>query len=95
MQRYEFDYLKIDQAFVRPLSAPENVKEREIVAAIVGLAQGLGAVTIAEGIENESEHEVLSDLNCDRAQGFLFHRPKEVSELFEILCENLALDVAA
>ncbi len=95
LQRYEFDYLKIDQAFVRPLSAPENVKEREIVAAIVGLAQGLGAVTIAEGIENESEHEVLSDLNCDRAQGFLFHRPKEVSELFEILCENLALDVAA
>jgi len=95
LQRYEFDYLKIDRAFVRPLEAPENVKEREIVAAIIRLAKGLGATTIAEGIEGESEHLVLQTLNCDRAQGFLFHRPKEVAEVFEILCEDLALDVAA
>ncbi len=95
LQRYEFDYLKIDRAFVRPLAAPENVKDREIVAAIIRLAKGLGATTIAEGIEGESEHLVLQTLNCDRAQGFLFHRPKEVNEIFEILCEDLALDIAA
>ncbi|MGI9606609.1 MAG: putative bifunctional diguanylate cyclase/phosphodiesterase [Acidimicrobiales bacterium] len=81
LQRYEFDYLKIDRAFVVPLADERRFKEREIVAAIINLARGLGATTVAEGIEGLPEYGVLRTLGCDRAQGFLFHRPMEVGQI--------------
>ena len=43
--------------------------------AIIGLAQALGATTIAEGIERPSQREALTALGCDLGQGYLLGRP--------------------
>ena len=88
LQRYEFDILKIDKSFVDPLVAPENQREREVVGAIISLAQGLGAVTVAEGIEEQSQLDVLAELGCDYGQGYFLFRPAEVDQCTEILVSD-------
>ena len=90
LQRYEFDILKIDSAFVRPLASTELEREREIVSSIISLARGLDAITVAEGIEQDEEYAVLRTLGCDRAQGFLFYRPTEAEEIAPILVRAAA-----
>ncbi|MCP4227749.1 MAG: EAL domain-containing protein, partial [Actinomycetia bacterium] len=85
LQRYEFDILKIDKVFVDPLADPEREREREVVRSIISLARGLGAKTVAEGIEEQVQYEVLADLGCDYAQGYLMYRPLEVADCTEVL----------
>ncbi len=85
LRRYEFDSLKIDRSFVTPLCDDTKVREREIVNAMIKLSQALGAVTTAEGIEENEQYAVLRTLGCDRAQGFLFFRPAEAHEIPDIL----------
>ena len=90
LHRMPIDAIKIDRAFVTPLTE-ERSKEREIVAAIITLARGLGATTVAEGIEQTNEFAALQKLGCDRAQGFLFHRPMEVDAIPGVLIDDLAV----
>ena len=85
LRRYEFDILKIDRSFVIPLVNDINKREREIVNAMIKLAQALGAKTVAEGIEENEEYAVLRTLGCDHAQGFLFWRPLEQEDVLNVL----------
>ena len=43
------------------------------------------AITVAEGIENDSELHALQKLGCDRAQGYLFWHPLEAADAEETL----------
>jgi diguanylate cyclase (GGDEF)-like protein len=73
LKRFPLDELKIDRSFVHRVDAdPDN---HAIVAAIIGMAHGLGLVAVAEGVETREELEVLRRHGCDECQGFLFSRP--------------------
>ena len=56
---------------------------------MIFLAQSLGAETIAEGIEQDTEFDALRTLGCDRAQGFLFWKPLEVAEVLDVMANEL------
>ncbi|MEP2718858.1 EAL domain-containing protein [Pseudophaeobacter sp.] len=64
--------LKIDQSFVRDLS---EVAASPIVSTITQLGHNLGLSVIAEGVEGQSQVQILSQLGCDDAQGYLYSRP--------------------
>jgi len=67
------DIAKIDMSLVRDIHrAP---LKRDIVAALVEMAQRSGIVVVAEGIETVDERDTLVDLGCDLLQGYLFARP--------------------
>ena len=85
LRRYEFDILKIDRSFVVPLGEEDNQRDRDIVSAMIFLAQSLGAKTVAEGIEHDTEFNSLRSLGCDSAQGFLFWKPLEVELVLDVL----------
>lgn len=68
--------LKIDYSFISEIE--HSKKGAALVAAIVGMAHGLGINIIAEGVENTNQLEYLESLDCHVMQGFLFSRPVAV-----------------
>ena len=80
LSRAHFAKIKIDQSFVR--GAAEGAKDCvAIVHAILALARGLGVETTAEGVETESQADVMRQLGCTQLQGFHFGRPVRADEL--------------
>jgi EAL domain-containing protein (putative c-di-GMP-specific phosphodiesterase class I) len=69
-------YLKIDVDFVRDLGS--NPANQHLVRAIVGLADGFGYKTIAEGVEDAETLALLTDYGVDFAQGFYLGRPAPI-----------------
>jgi EAL domain-containing protein (putative c-di-GMP-specific phosphodiesterase class I) len=59
----------------------------EIVRIIVSLANALGMVTVAEGIERESQAMLLRQLGCRYGQGYLFGHPLSTTAIGK-LCAN-------
>ena len=75
--------LKIDYSFISEIE--HSKKGAALVAAIVGMAQGLGINIIAEGVENNNQSDYLSGLGCHIMQGFLFSEPVPVDIFLNIV----------
>jgi EAL domain-containing protein (putative c-di-GMP-specific phosphodiesterase class I) len=73
LQRLKMDTLKVDQAFLHAIDHSEEGKV--FVDAIISMAHALGMSVVAEGVETESQLDVLRLLGCDEAQGYLYSRP--------------------
>ena len=78
LKDYDFDVIKIDMGFLREFET--NQKSRIILASIVNMAKELGIHTLAEGVETEEQYEFLLNIGCEKMQGYLFGKPKPVSE---------------
>ena len=83
LNRFEIDYLKIDQSFVRNLQP--GAKEQALCEAIVAMAHKLGITVVAEGIETEEQHQLLKRIGCDFGQGYLFAAPITLGELLALV----------
>jgi EAL domain-containing protein (putative c-di-GMP-specific phosphodiesterase class I) len=70
LRRMSFTELKIDGQIVRDLARSRH--SQSIVKALVALGKGLGLKVCAEGIEDARALQLLRQLDCDFAQGFLF-----------------------
>ena len=79
LQRFPIDVLKIDRSFVQRMD--HGPEESSLARAIVRLAQTLRLVAVAEGIENETQADLLRRLGCQLGQGYLFSAPQTVAEL--------------
>lgn len=73
LKKFDVDYLKIDQSFVRG-TAPHN-NCRTIAETIIVMAHKLALKVIAEGIETSEQRDWLKQAGCDFGQGFLFAPP--------------------
>ena len=73
LQKFDIDFLKIDQSFVRHL-VPAST-DLALCKAIILMAHELGMKVIAEGVETAQQRDLLAAANCDYAQGYLFARP--------------------
>jgi diguanylate cyclase (GGDEF)-like protein/PAS domain S-box-containing protein len=71
--------LKIDRSFIAQLAG--HSRDREIVAAVTGMAHALGMTVVAEGVETEAQRDELTAIGCDAAQGYLFARPLAPDDL--------------
>jgi EAL domain-containing protein (putative c-di-GMP-specific phosphodiesterase class I) len=65
--------LKVDQSLVQRL--PGDRKSAIVLRAILALGAELGLDIIAEGVETKQQLQMLTDLGCPRAQGYLLGRP--------------------
>src|SRR5579862_5317783 len=72
LQRFPFDTIKIDKAFVRTTAKGTRPV---ILRSIIALAHDLGMDVVAEGVETDSDAVELSQLGCEYAQGFVFGEP--------------------
>lgn len=84
LTRVPFTELKIDQSFVTGCAI--NHSARTIVQSSVEMASRLQIKSVAEGVESAADCDVLAQVGCNLAQGYLFARPME-EKSFVDFCE--------
>ncbi|WP_349363111.1 MAG: EAL domain-containing protein [Roseitalea porphyridii] len=75
--------LKIDRGLVTPMV--ESSRERQLVAAIIGIGHSLGIETVAEGVETFEHAALLRDLGCNALQGFALAAPMRSCDLIDFV----------
>jgi diguanylate cyclase (GGDEF)-like protein len=83
------DTVKIDRSFVS--QADTSHHHRVLIEATVKVAQSLGMKTVAEGIETQSQADVVRAQSCAKGQGYFYSRPLESGALLAWLAGHGAL----
>jgi PAS domain S-box-containing protein/diguanylate cyclase (GGDEF)-like protein len=78
LERFPLTEIKIDRSFVSGLHG--SAAKRVIVEAVIKLGSELGVRVVAEGVEQQTERDLLAAMGCSLAQGYLFSRPLPASE---------------
>ena len=81
LHRFPIDTLKIDKSFVANLHSSDYNKA--ITSAIVAMADRLNLRTVAEGVETREQVRILSEMQCQAAQGFYFSESLTEDKLAE------------
>jgi diguanylate cyclase (GGDEF)-like protein len=79
LQSFPFDKIKIDRSFVKGIA--ESVGSLNIVRAVTALANGLGMITTAEGVETEEQLATIRAEGCTEMQGYVFSPPLPLEEI--------------
>ena len=83
LKDFPIDKIKIDKSFVRNAHiVPHN---KAIIKALIALAKQLDLTITAEGVETESEFNLLKAMECDEVQGYLFGKPEPIHQLYKFL----------
>lgn len=83
LSQFPVDVLKIDRTFVTGLS--DSADSRALAHTLIQLGKTLGLQTLAEGIEEQAQLEVLRHEQCDLGQGYLFARPLTAEDIQDYL----------
>ncbi|HUG83151.1 MAG TPA: EAL domain-containing protein [Euzebya sp.] len=84
--RLPIDCLKVDRSFLHNIT--ESPEHSAVVAAIAGLAEGLGIEVLAEGIETEEQRRLVRDLGCRQGQGYLWSAAVPASAIGDLLAAD-------
>jgi diguanylate cyclase (GGDEF)-like protein len=91
LQKFDIDYIKIDQSFVRELETSQQ--SVALCEAIIVMAHKLGMQVVAEGIETEGQRQQLIDIGCDFGQGFLFSKPVTAEAFDKLLTKEIGTEL--
>jgi len=88
LQALPFTELKIDRAFVH--GASDDADKKTILQSIFAVAQRLEIETVAEGVEDQSDWELLENMGCEIIQGFIIAKPMPPDEFEQWLVQHYA-----
>ncbi|WP_238947731.1 EAL domain-containing protein [Caldimonas brevitalea] len=88
LARSPFTEVKIDRMFVN--GACDRRNRRAILTSSLDMGRRLEITTVAEGVETMEDWQLLSDLGCEVAQGYLIARPMPAAELLTWIPEHRA-----
>jgi EAL domain-containing protein (putative c-di-GMP-specific phosphodiesterase class I) len=74
--------LKIDRAFIKDLERDDN--DKEIVNMLINMAHSMNMIVIAEGVEEQSQLDLLKEYGCDEIQGYLLSEPVSTDEITQL-----------
>lgn len=78
------DIVKLDKSFLDDIEAKPDV-HKKLVKNIINMINELGMETLAEGVENAHQAEMLKKWECRMVQGYLFDKPLPVEEFTDRL----------
>ena len=90
LENIPLSYLKIDKSFVDKIETSKT--KYYICNTIIKFAHQLGLKVVAEGVENDLQHDLLKKAKCDFGQGYLFSKPVS-AELLPGLVASCRLSV--
>ncbi len=79
--------LKLDRSFIIDIEH-DNIAY-EIVSSVIRIAKSKKIETIAEGIENLNQEDILRKAGCDFGQGYLYGKPMPAEKIQEFFEENM------
>jgi diguanylate cyclase (GGDEF)-like protein len=85
LRQFRLDIVKIDKSFVDGLG--HSREDTTIVEHVIGMARGLGMVTVCEGVETADQVRYLRSLDAHMAQGFFYSKPQPPSVIDRILSQ--------
>jgi EAL domain-containing protein (putative c-di-GMP-specific phosphodiesterase class I) len=86
LRKFPLDLLKIDKSFVDLIaSGPED---SALARAIVKLGDTLGLSVVAEGVESKDQANVLQEMGCALAQGYLYSKPVDGDQIEALLSKR-------
>jgi diguanylate cyclase (GGDEF)-like protein/PAS domain S-box-containing protein len=77
------DWVKIDRSFLSDVLPSQQ--DQNIIGAIISMSHSLGLKVVAEGVESDSQCDLLQTLNCDEIQGFLISTPLQPAQATQFL----------
>jgi diguanylate cyclase (GGDEF)-like protein/PAS domain S-box-containing protein len=83
LQQFPLTTLKLDRSFVRNILT--NANDAVITRSMIGMANDLNLVTIAEGVETAEQEAFLRMLGCRLGQGYLYSKPISAEEMSNML----------
>lgn len=83
LKRLPLNTLKIDCSFIQDI--PQSTADMEIVQAIIGMGHTLHLQVVTEGVETQSQFELLHGLGCDFIQGYLLSPAVAVSDIIGVV----------
>lgn len=86
LNRFDIDFIKIDQSFVKSLAL--NNSEQTLCEAIIDMAKKLGLQVIAEGIETNDQMNILKTAGCQFGQGYYLSYPLTAAAITELLIKQ-------
>ena len=92
LQRFPFDFIKIDRSFVTNITT--NPGDAVIVNAVIAMAHSLKLQVVAEGVETQAQLDYLRQQGCDQLQGYLFSAPVAQGEFAAMLRADKRLALA-
>ena len=78
----EVDFIKIDRKFVLDLN---KEKGKKVLRDIINISHSIGCKVIIEGVENESQLQLVKIFGADFVQGFYFHKPNPYDNTMEYI----------
>jgi EAL domain-containing protein (putative c-di-GMP-specific phosphodiesterase class I) len=85
-KRLPFSQVKIDQSFIADIV--DNDDSLAIVKVVLAMARSLKLEVIAEGVETQSQLDILNRLGCTGYQGYLFSKPLVADGLKTLLSHD-------
>ena len=86
LTRLPIDIVTLDRSLITRID--RDPQSRALCESIIGIAQALGLVVVATGVETPAQLAALCGFGCDFAQGFLFSRPVPLAALLALLADG-------
>ncbi|NQZ80795.1 MAG: EAL domain-containing protein [Colwellia sp.] len=86
LKHLNVDFLKIDKYFMDDMLTDK--KARILIKSMIEMGHSLGYEITAEGIEKRKQFDLLQELECDSAQGYLFSKPISADEISKLLTRS-------
>ena len=74
--------VKFDKKLIDNIASEDNEKITTILSVLITMCKKLGIKTIAEGVEDKEQNDILKNLGCDEIQGYYYSKPIKDDEFY-------------
>lgn len=84
--QYPSSVIKLDRSLVQEVV--ESSKKLDFIRSIVFACHQFGKRVCVEGVEDARQNEIIIATGCDMIQGYYYHRPLELGDLYRLVSQN-------
>lgn len=88
IQTIPVDVLKLDKIFFHG-EGVDLSRTEAVVTNIISMAKALSMETVAEGVEEREQVDMLKRAGCDYIQGYVFAKPMDIPAFESLAAENV------